>query len=483
MFKKRGIVLNIFIYTAFLITLVIIISFGILYMVLPDYYTYSKNKVLRANADALAETIINAGTEKELNYTIMEFSLLNNADVIAYDENDLLLVEMSSPFNLMKLNSQNYLFSIEKISEISEDVPIVKNKTLFVNRKSDMAIHLKKEIGNLGIKYIEIIGTMQPINEAKNVIISLMPFLLIVNIFIALIAAYFYSRRITKPILKLSDTARKMQNLTPNIISGIRTKDEIGELSENLDILYQKLCSNIKNLQDEMDKVSELEKSKTDFMRAASHELKTPISALNGIVEGMIDNVGKYKDKNRYLRESKKLIDSLTKLLYEILNASKLDTTENIIKSEPVKISELIKDALEKNRLFIEEKKLDINFEKTDIIIQSDKKILDNTISNLISNAVKYTENNGAVTVSVTDEGECYCLSLENQCEPIPEKELRKLFEPFYTRNYSRSRNKSGTGLGLYIVKRNLESLQLPYKLENTKSGVKFNIYFEKTVR
>ncbi len=482
MFKKRGIVLNIFLFTSLLITLVIMISFGILYMVLPDYYTYSKNKVLWANTDILADNIINAKTDKEVSYLITEFSLLNNADVIAYDENDLLIVKLSSPFNLLALGTQNYVFSAEKDNDIPADTGVVKNKTLIINRKNNMAIRIKKEIGYNGIKDIEIIATMQPINEAKDVIISLMPYLLIVNIILALIASYFYSRRITKPILKLSDTARKMQNLTPDLISGIRTKDEMGELSENLDLLYRKLCSNIENLQNEMDKVSELEKSKTDFMRAASHELKTPISALNGIIEGMIDDVGKYKDKNKYLCESKKLIDSLTRLLNEILYASRLETAENIIKSEPVKLSELIEASFENNRLFIDEKKLDITFEKSDLTIKSDKKVLSNTISNIISNAVKYTEENGTITVSITEEGGGYCLSVENQCEPIPEKELQKLFEPFYTRNYSRNRNKSGTGLGLYIVQRNLESLQLPYNLETTKAGLKFNIYFKKTV-
>lgn len=481
MLKKRGIILNTFIFTSILISLVIIISFGILYIVLPDYYYYSKQKNLEANTEILVENIKSANEDEEITKLIAEFSNLNNANVMVYDKKDELIVELSTPFSLY-YNIHGDISRVRvKIQSITEKQDTDKKREVVIFRNNAPSIELQKYIGTNDIGYIKISGTMQPINEAKGVIISLTPYLLIVDILIALIAAYLYSKKITKPIVKLSDTARQMQTLTPGITSGLCTSDEIGELSENLDLLYEKLCSNIDNLKKEMDKVSELEKSKTDFMRAASHELKTPISALNGIIEGMIDNVGVYKDRDKYLLKSKKLIDNLTNLLNEILNASRLQITESIVKLEWIKLSELVESTLDDNQLFIDEKKLNIILPKLDFTIQSDKIILKTIISNIISNAVRYTVEKGSINISMMDKSNLYCFSVENQCDNIPENELQKLFEPFYTRNYSRNRNKSGTGLGLYIVKRNIEKLGLSYKLENTALGLKFSIYFEKT--
>ncbi|WP_186429609.1 HAMP domain-containing sensor histidine kinase [Clostridium sp. BSD9I1] len=481
MFKKRGIILDTFIFTSILISLVIIISFGILCTVLPDYYHYSKQKNLEANTEVLVENIKSAKEDEEISKLIAEFSTLNNANVMVYDEKDELIVELSTPFNLYYNANEDAPRVRIKVDKITENQNTNKKREVFIFRNKASSIEFKKYIGTNAIGYIRINGTMQPINEAKGVIISLAPYLLVVDILIALIAAYLYSKKITNPIVKLSDTARQMQTLTPDIKSGLRAKNEIGELSENLDLLYEKLCSNIDNLKIEMDKVSELEKSKTDFMRAASHELKTPISALNGIIEGMIDNVGVYKDRDKYLLKSKKLIDSLTSLLNEILNASRLQIIENTVKQEEIKLCELVESTLEDNQLFIDEKKLNVILPKLDFTIQSDKVILKTIISNVISNAVRYTVEKGNINIATMEESNLYCFSVENQCDNIPEGELQKLFEPFYTRNYSRNKNKSGTGLGLYIVKRNFEKLGLSYKLENTALGLKFSIYFEKT--
>lgn len=487
MLKKRGILISTFIFTSILISIVILISFGVLYFALPDYYFYLKQNTLEDRAEVLAQDIKNAKTDEEIINSISEFSSLNNAIVMAYDENVKVIFEYSSPFNLYYQGSEdkpNIKFKYEEILDAEENSNINRKKELiiFKNHIND-SINFQKYIGSKGIAHIDISGTLQPINETKYVMLTMMPFLLIIDILIALIAAYIFSKKITKPIVTLSDAARQMQILEPGIKSGLSMSNEIGELSQNLDLLYEKLCTNINNLKCEMNKVCELEKSKTDFMRAASHELKTPISALSGIIEGMLDNVGVYKERDKYLLKSKKLVDDLTNLLNEILNASKLQITENIINLEQIKLFELIESSLDDNQLFIDEKHLKINFQKLEFTVQSNNVVLRTIISNIISNAVRYTRENGTINISMTDELNLYHISIENQCDNIPENELQKLFEPFYTRNYSRNKNRSGTGLGLYIVKKNLEKLELSYKLENTTLGLKFNIYFVKTAQ
>lgn len=99
-------------------------------------------------------------------------------------------------------------------------------------------------------------------------------------------------------------------------------------------------------------------------------------------------------------------------------------------------------------------------------------------MSNLISNAVRYTPDGGAVRVSIEQTDLGHLLSIENECDPIPQEELSKLFEPFYTRSYNRDKTQSGTGLGLYIVGRNLDRLAIPYEVESTSLGLAIHIRF-----
>lgn len=510
MFKKKGILLKTFAFTSLLIGIVVIISFGILYFALPDYYLYTKNKNLQERADELVAEINKAETENELAQLISDFSLSNNSNIMSFNKKDEFVPNLSSPFvsmNAISTTDKGVTVSVIKPFEkdfskdnlkihtvinreaTKEDTdtiivkPVTNNYRFKLKGVTDIShVAITRKVENAVIRSITILSTLQPIDEAKGVMLSLIPYLLLIDILIALAAAYFYSKQLTRPIIRLSQTAAKMQSLESNISCNIRTHDELGNLSQNIDSLYSNLRANIENLKYEMDKVSILEKSKTDFMRAASHELKTPIAALNGIVEGMIDNVGKYKDKETYLQESKKLIDHLTKLVNEILKASKLDTTEHILNIEEVELSEIIERLLENNKIFIEEKKLNVSFEKKKLEVYVDKIFMENTLSNIISNAVKYTGTSGQIHIAFSETKEQKILSIENQCEPIPTNDLQKLFEPFYTSNFSRNRNKSksGTGLGLYIVKKNLEALQLSYKLENTNLGLKFNIYFVK---
>lgn len=516
MLKKKGIALKTFLFTSILIALVVIISFAGLYFVLPDYYSYTKRNKLEANTERLVRSLEGDATKEECAELITVFASENNAEVMAFDSQNVPILDMSSPFIMMSgnrrvkmtvelLESDMKGFTTTSVKGIAtpnaEEIERDGTTDIKVAHKNDDNIvwfytstgtvtgatsslpvitFSHGDIHNTSAGDISIIvtSTLQPIDEAKDVIISLIPFLLFVDIIIALIAAYFYSKRLTDPIIRISDAASQMQLLTPDIVSGVRTNDELGELSENLDVMYKNLWSNMEELQIEMKRVEELERSKTDFMRAASHELKTPIAALNGITEGMIDNVGVYKNKEKYLEESKRLIKQMAVLVSEILSASKLDNIDEAMDIEQIDVQDVLSEALSRHELIIEEKRLSVSAADFNYIYKTDERMLLNVLSNIISNACKYTNEEGKVIISFAVGAGEAVLSIENECQPIPEEELDKLFEPFFTLNYSRNRSKSGTGLGLYIAKRNLDRMNLAYKLENTGLGVRFSIVF-----
>jgi len=490
MLLKKGIVRKTFLYSALLILLVILISFAVMYFIMPGYYLAQKENTIQKNLSVLTRNLQAAGSAEECAILISDFSMINNVTVLSFDKDERLLPAISTPFLGMQANNAVFL-SERRVQELDgkQTFQIQVREDNYTNDESNINISimwrglfgenmmsLENHVGTDIVDHVIVTGTLQPINEAKDVILSLIPYVLMVAIIVGVVLSGIYARQISKPILQISNAALKMQQMESGIESGIKTKDELGQLSANLDVLYAKLLENIGCLKSEMDKVNRLERSKTELMQNASHELKTPIAALSGMIEGMIDNIGVYKNKEKYLVECKNQVDKLSNLVAEILGASKTDITVEELELSGAYVDELVERAVAENMYQIHARKLRLESNLPATLINTDPVILYHSISNLISNAVRYTPQDGVIRISITGEGAERRLIIENQCEPIALEELPKLFEPFYTRSYSRDKSKSGTGLGLYIVKRSLERLGIPYEAKITGFGFMINL-------
>lgn len=132
--------------------------------------------------------------------------------------------------------------------------------------------------------------------EIAHTILRSLPYTVVICIVVSLLCAYFFSKAITNPIKGILDATNHMAVLDRKAVCKTATNDEIGILANQINQLYQNLLSTIEHLQEEKDKVSEAEKQKIDFLRSASHELKTPVTALNAMLENMILKIGKYSD-------------------------------------------------------------------------------------------------------------------------------------------------------------------------------------------
>ncbi|RYD01406.1 hypothetical protein N752_30905 [Desulforamulus aquiferis] len=145
---------------------------------------------------------------------------------------------------------------------------------------------------------------------------------------VCVIGAYIFARQITKPIKILTDNTSKMANLE-EVPPAPERKDELGTLARDIHSMYEKLKETISKLEDEILRERELEETQRYFFSAASHELKTPIAATSVLLEGMLENVGDYKDHPKYLRECVKMMDTQSKTISEIWRLSAL-TTEKL---------------------------------------------------------------------------------------------------------------------------------------------------------
>lgn len=497
--RKTGIVRKTFAFLAALITLVLLLAFLALYFIMPGYYHSWKRQTLQSNANALAASLRAAEGQQACSLLISDFVSKNNATVMAFDAENMLLPELSSPFVTMRVEEGTGVFysviqgqSTDGAEGAQYSVIIRQTQTAsggetaphedqpnvaFAKRtliSSERQTALSVSIGTELVDHISVTSTLQPIDEAKEVIVSLLPYMLVIGVALALLCAWLYARQISKPVLSISDAAVRMQRLDPDTRSGIRTNDELGVLSSNLDTLYESLIKNIASLNCEMEKVAKLEQSKTEMMQSASHELKTPIAALGGMLDGMLDGVGAYKDRDKYLGECKAQVEKLSILVSEILNASRADSSEQEPALEETRLDALVEQALAEYAYQLREKRLAVSSNMTETTLYTDPTALYRALTNLVSNAARYTPEGGEVRLELSEK----TLSIENQCEPIPEGELPKMFEPFYTRNFSRDRSQSGVGLGLYIVKRNLERLGVAVTAQLTDLGLKITLRF-----
>ena len=307
-------------------------------------------------------------------------------------------------------------------------------------------------------------------------VLKALPLSLICCVVISIACSFVFSRKITVPIKQIGAVTEQMARMERDAACKISSKDEIGILADNINHLYQSLLSAIESLEIEKQRVSESERSKADFLRAASHELKTPVTALNATLENMILGVGKYKDYDTYLPECREMSGRLADMIHDILETSKAGMNAESEEAVEVELSELLYALCEPYMLIAKAKGIIFRPglpESFETVLPP--QMFGKAVSNILANAVAYTESGR--TVSVYFDGRD--ILIENECVPIPKEALRHIFEPFYRPDFARDRDKGGNGLGLYIVDTLLREMNIPHSFcpMEEPQGMRFIIH------
>ena len=313
----------------------------------------------------------------------------------------------------------------------------------------------------------------------QDAIFKALPISLACSVVVSLVCSLIFSRAMAVPIKQISITTEQMEQLDKTARCPVNSSDEIGVLACNVNSLYVSLLSTIENLEEEKKKVGEAEQSKIDFLRAASHELKTPVTALHAILENMLLGIGKYKDRDTYLVQCKEIAEQLSSMIQEVLETSRLDFTQDVQISEPFDLSDTLPTLCEPYKLIAKANQIDFSVEIHEgCPLDLPKRNLEKILANLLSNAVSYTKPGSKVSVVLYADR----IMIENECTPIPQETLSHLFEPFYRPDFARNRQDGGNGLGLYIVSTLSKAMGLSYTFEPMASpqGMRFLLFFTK---
>ena len=479
--KKMKLFQKTYLFTVGLMAIIIIISHTLLYMLLPSFYTNKKQQDLDNISYQLTEQLQNNNSNKS-DEIAKKFADMHNINI------------------LLSVNGKNKVYEGIKSCDIyinpdalDEQSLVIDNKTDFIedNKKSN-STEVKNDflkISDSSLLYtkklktkdnvdasIKVAMDLQYLQEARSVVFMILPYSIGISLIISLFASYIYTKKITKPIKQMCDVTKEMQVLKEDAYCDINTGDEIELLATNINSLYKNLLDTIDSLKEEIENVSKSEKSKVDFLRSASHELKTPLMSIHIMLENMILNIGKYKNHDVYLPKCQEAVVNLSSMVQEILDTSRLNSLNGEKELKEVDLKILIESIIEPYKIIAKSKKINMNIDYSNSLnINTDKSMLKKALSNIISNAVNYTDNGKNINIYFEKNS----LIIENECKPIEQNHLDHIFEAFYRAEFDRNKNTGGNGLGLYIVQQILKTLNISHSFESVQNGMKFTINFE----
>lgn len=432
--KNLKILPKMFIQIFSVLVLVIMIIHFLVFFMFPKSYLETRKQELTVTANEIAEHL----NGKDLNYITQSLEFFSSSnDIKAFSKKGANANELAIDEGIdVNLNSNSNSL-------------IVEERAINTDSGSELMINF--------------VSTADMLNEAKSISFKFLPLSLIFSIAVSAIIAFIYAKIIKRNIEEIKFVTDQMMKLDRQTYLKVSSADEVAELKLQINELYRSLLSSIDDIEVKNEEIIKLEQMKYDFLRGSSHELKTPLSRMKIILENMKYNIGKYKERDKYIDKCLDITNELTYNISQILTFSSLEylkndeewvTIKSVLDSVLVKYDEL---AMRNN----------LSFKST---IQSEqlligKKALNLVLSNLISNAVKYSEPISVISIDVRNDW----LFIANVTHS--EVDLKPLMDIKFDLNKEDSH-----GLGLYIIKTLLKNYGIEYAVENNDRTFIFKI-------
>ena len=425
---KRSIFAKIFLITFALFSSLVILLHASVYFIFPSTYIESQRQTILKKSQALAKSF-QGQKEGTIESVIDLYSKTNDIKV-----------------SIKGKEKQNAL-------EVKDDLlvnPDSQNNSLVIEERKIQT----KEGKDLTLQFLATVDSQK---EARDISLGFLPYSLLASFVLSLLASYLYARMISAPILEIKQMTKRMKRLDRTASLPIHSQDEIGVLKQQINDLYHHLLEVIDNLEQQKQENLKLEQMKVEFLRGASHELKTPLASLKIILENMRDKIGRYKDRDRYLLVSLDIVDEMNQIVLEILSLSSVQELGG--DKEWIQLDDVVNRILTQNQVLVENRSLSIDNYLPATSIFMNLAILKLVLSNIISNAVKHSDKGGVIRIGLENEGTDFVI--ENT---IVSKENTP----------TKVQSKKEGGLGLFVVKYLLEHEELSYRFEESSTGRRF---------
>jgi len=486
----KSVRVRLFITLSLMILLIILFLIIVNNFVFGQFYLYSKTKALKSVYEIVNNNYNNAQVVN-METQLEKIAIKNNFDILIRNNQNVNIYTSSNDFfsTLGQMNDLSNRFFTD------DGEFIEKGKKFAIKRMEDTRngityVLLSAKLDNGYLLYIRMpITSMEESVKISNNFLYLMAG---ITILIAAVIVSYVSRKFTDPILELNDIAKRMSNLDFSHKYKITNAgDEINNLGKSINIMSDKLEKTIKQLRDsniELEKDIE-EKSKIDEMRKSfisdvSHELKTPISLIQGYSEGLLENINSDEESRKFYAEV--ILDEtnkMDKLVKQLLELMKLEYGKREFNDKKFNIVELEKEVIRKSKVMLEEKNIEVQFNASKKInVFADDFYIEQVISNYITNAIKHIkEIDGKRIIKIENEINVeenkVRVKVFNTGDNIKEEHIARIWNRFFKVDESRNRSDGGTGIGLAFVKAVMNNYKNNYGVINKEDGVEF--YFE----
>ncbi len=375
--------------------------------------------------------------------------------------------------SIKEFQAELLLKESEQIQDVIRIMDYEKNDI-----KYKLLIKPKKEKDG-SVTYIYAMASLQPVDEAVQMVQDYYIYIVAFVVVLIFLASFYYSKQIAKPLLKINDTTKKIAHLDFTEKIPITSKDEIGDLSQNINTLSNKLHSHIGQLEQDIEKERKLENTRKEFIAGVSHELKTPLSIMKSCISILKDGVAEHK-KDYYFQAMEKEVDKMDILILDMLELAKFESGTYNMKMDSFYIDGVIEEICEQLSAEIEKKELSVHKHICPAEVIGNQNRIEQVIVNFITNAIRYTPEKEDIIISTIDGKDHIKVCIENKGAHIEEEQLDKIWDRFYRVDAARKRSQGGTGLGLAISKNILELHDAEYGVKNTEDGVLFYFYLPK---
>ncbi len=475
---------------------------------LPSYYQYSKVAKLSHSYDEM-NSIVNQDQifQGQVTRQLSEESQLAMETMAANGSMNVYVFQIDDFFGNLFYNFYYPLpealseRQLRNIKEMTRDYVVerstgqqVANGKELIRKKENYQVYMVYDT-RIGSNYLELFGQLdsgafvyirtnyQSMQENVQISNRFLGYIGLMAIILGGVVLLIISNSFTKPILYMTDIAKRMSQLDFEAKYPVTTQDEIGMLGTSINTLSERLEKTISELktannelQKDIEQKTQIDEMRKDFLSNVSHELKTPIALIQGYAEGLQDNINDDKESWEFycdviIDESKKM----NKMVKKLLTLNQIEFGNNQVTFDHFDVVQVLRSVIQSVSLLAEQKDAQIYMDEyAPVYVWADEYMVEEVITNYVSNAIHHVDGEKNIIVTLKERGDVVRISVFNTGQCIPEEELDKVWIKFYKVDKARTRQYGGSGIGLSIVKAIMESMNQKCGVCNHEDGVEF---------
>ena len=370
-------------------------------------------------------------------------SQVSDSDAVIFDANGQLVLCSDALQGCSHQGLRLNRSYVEKVLENGGDTATGVIEGLYTDHRFVVSSPIVSDGGISGIVVVSTptVATTEILNRISNIFLMAAVFVVLIGV----LAVTIFTSRESRPLRELARAANAFGH--GNLEARVRIENHYSEEMEELALAFNNMASSLQKS----------EYQRQEFVANVSHELKTPMTTISGYVDGILDGTIPESRRNHYLQIVSDETKRLSRLVRSMLDISQLQKEEGI--PEEKKMHFDLEEALGQVLITFEKKindkrlDVDVDFPEHPVYTMANRDYITQVVYNLLDNAVKFCPDGGVLGVRIREGGGKAYVSVSNEGETIPAEELPMVFERFHKLDKSRSQNRDGWGLGLYIVK------------------------------